>query len=124
MPGRPDQPVLQCRYRHTGRNDFGYREGRITLLNVAYEHKLGSRWDADIEANYRYSDHDQTDPSGTTDPDTVGSITYVTPRILFGAGGGWVLRGSAQIPLSDSGLNGHQNEKSVLNVGVTHLFGQ
>ncbi len=111
-----------AQYRNTGRNDFGYQYGRITLLNLAYEHKLGARWDGVIEANYRYAGHDQMDGSGTLDPDTGGSITYLTPRILFDAGGGWVLRASAQIPLSDSGLNGHQDEKVVFNLGVTHLI--
>jgi hypothetical protein len=34
------------------------------------------------------------------------------------------LRASAQIPLSDSGLNGTQDEKIVVNLGVTRLFKQ
>jgi hypothetical protein len=111
-----------AQYRHTGRNDFGYRYGRITLFNVAYEHKLGARWDAVLEANYRYAQHDQVDSSGTLDSDTGGSIMYLTPRLLFDAGGGWVLRASAQLPLSDSGLNGNQDEKAVLNFGITYLM--
>lgn len=111
-----------AQYRYTGRNDFGYRYGRITLLNLAYEHKLGSRWDAVIEANYRYAGRDQIDASGTTVPDTGGSITYLTPRILFDMGGGWVSRASVQVPLSDSGLNGNQDEQAVVNVGVTYLL--
>ena len=111
-----------AQYRHTGRNDFGYRYGRIQLFNVAYEHKLGTRWDAALEGNYRSSQHDQVDSSGTLDPDTGGSIVYLTPHLLFDAGGGWVLRASAQLPLSDSGLNGHQDEKAVLNFGITYLM--
>jgi len=82
MSGRPDQPALQCRCRHPDRSDFGYRHGRVTLLNFAYEHKFGSRWDAVIEADFRHSDRDQTDPN------TAGSMAYITPRILFDAGGG------------------------------------
>jgi len=109
-------------YRQTGRNDFGYRYGRVRLLNLAYEHKLSAKWDAAIEANYRMAGHDQVDTGGVTDPDTGGSIAYLTPRILFDAGHGWVLRASAQVPLSDSGLNGSQDEKIVVNLGVTRLF--
>jgi hypothetical protein len=109
-------------YRQTGRNDFGYRYGRIKLLNLAYEHKLSAKWDAAIEANYRFAGRDQVDGSGLTGPDTGGSIAYLSPRILFDAGHGWVLRASAQIPLSESGLNGMQDEKMVVNVGVTRLF--
>ena len=111
-----------AQYRHTGRNDFGYRYGRTTLFNLAYEHKLGARWDGVIEANYRYAGRDQVDTSGALEADSGGSITYLTPRILFDAGGGWVMRASAQVPLSNSGLNGKQDEKTVINVGVTRLF--
>jgi hypothetical protein len=109
-------------YRATGRNEFGYRYGDSVLLNVAYEHKLGGRWDGVLEANYRDADYDEMDGSGLLDPDTGGSIAYVTPRILFDAGHGWVLRGSAQLPLSQSGLHGVQREEPVWNLGVTHLF--
>jgi len=111
-----------AQYRQTGRNDFGYRYGRIKLFNVAYEHKLGARWDAVLEANYRSSGHDQIDRFGTLDADTGGSIVYLTPRLLFDAGGGWVLRASAQLPLSDSALNGNQNEKAVVNFGISYLM--
>jgi len=109
-------------YRHTGENDFGYRYGRIMLLNLAYEHKLGARWDGVIEANYRRSGKDQIDATDLEDPDTGGSIVYLTPRLLFDIGAGWVLRASAQIPLNQSGLYGHQQEEAVYNLGVTHLF--
>jgi hypothetical protein len=50
-------------------------------------------------------------------------MVYFTPRLLFDAGSGWVARASAQIPLSQSGLNGEQREKTVYNLGITHLFG-
>jgi hypothetical protein len=109
-------------YRLTGRNDAGYRYGRIALVNLAYEHKLGARWDGVIEANYRHAGFDETDASGNIDPDTGGSIVYVTPRLLFSAGKGWVVRAAAQIPLGQSGLNGNQHEQTVLNLGVTRLF--
>jgi hypothetical protein len=113
---------VSAQYRETGRNDAGYRYGQVSLFNVAYERKLGGRWDAVIEANYRHAGLDETDASRATDPDTGGSIAYLTPRLLFDAGGGWVLRASGQFPLSQSGLNGHQREKAVVNVGITRLF--
>lgn len=111
-------------YRHTGTNDYGYRYGRVYLANFAYEHKLGTRLDGVLDLNYRHAGTDRIDDTGTPDGDTGGSIAYLTPRLLFNAGGGWVLRASAQIPLSQSGLNGLQHEKAVLNLGVTHLFGR
>src|SRR6185436_1264747 len=81
-------------YRHTGRNDFGYQYGRVQLLNLAYEHKIGARWDGVVEANYRHAGHDEIDASGELDPDTGGAIVYLTPRLLFDAGHGWVIRAS------------------------------
>ena len=113
---------MSAQYRNTGRNDFGYRYGRVSLFNLAYEHKLGGRWDAVLEANYRHAGFDELDAQGETDPDTGGSITYLTPRLLFDAGHGWVARASAQIPLSQSGLHGEQHEKAVFNIGLTYLF--
>ena len=113
---------VSVQYRQTGRSDFGYRYGQAILLNLAYEHKLGSRWDAVVEANFRHARIDQTDSSGTRDSDTGGSMTYISPRLLFDIGNGWVARANAQIPLTQSGLNGNQREKTVLNFGVTHLF--
>jgi hypothetical protein len=111
-----------AQYRKTGRNDFGYQYGRVQLLNLAYEHKLGGRWDAVLEANYRHAGRDEIDASKELDPDTGGSIMYLTPRLLFDAGRGWVVRASAQLPLSQSDLNGEQHEKSVYNLGLTYLF--
>jgi hypothetical protein len=112
-----------AQYRHTGRNDAGYRYGRISLFNVAYEHKLGTKWDAVVEANFRHAGRDEIDDSHATDPDTGGSLVYLTPRLLFDVGGGWVVRAAAQIPLSQGGLYGEQHEKPVYNIGVTRLFG-
>ena len=116
--------VASVQYRYTGRNDFGYSYGNVGLANVAFDHRLSDRWDAVVEANYRNAARDETDFAGTRDPDTGGSITYLTPRVLFSAGRGWVLRGSAQIPLYQSGLSGKQQEKAVLNFGATYLFGR
>lgn len=113
-----------AQYRHTGRNDAGYRYGPVSLFNIAYEHKLGAKWDAVLEANYRHALRDEIDDTQVTDPDTGGSIVYVTPRLLFNAGAGWVVRVAAQIPLSQGGLYGEQHEQTVVNVGVTYLFNQ
>jgi hypothetical protein len=113
---------VSTQYRHTGRNDAGYRYGRTTLLNVAYERKLAPRWDAVLEANYRHAGRDEVDDTHLLDEDTGGSIVYLTPRVLFDLGSGWVARASAQVPLSQSSLNGAQDEKTVFNVGITKLF--
>lgn len=113
---------VSTQYRHTGRNDAGYQYGRTTLVNVAYERKLAARWDAVLEANYRHAGRDEVDDTGLLDEDTGGSIVYVTPRVLFDLGSGWVARASAQVPLSQSSLEGAQHEKTVFNLGITKLF--
>jgi len=111
-------------YRATGRNDAGYEYGNAFLANVAYEHKLGSRWDAVLELNYRDAGRDEVARDGTTDGDTGGTMWFVTPRLLFDVGHGWVIRASAQLPVTQSGLHGEQEEKAVINLGVTHLSGR
>jgi hypothetical protein len=111
-------------YRETGRNDAGYRYGNALLANFAYEHKLGSRWDMVVEFNYRNAGRDEIDHSGEVDPDTGGTMYFVTPRVLFDAGHGWVFRASAQLPVTQSGLNGFQDEDAVINLGVTLLAGK
>ncbi len=58
--------------RQTGQNDYGYRYGNIKLVNLGYENKLGSRFDAMIQANHENSGRDRVDATGMTDPDTGG----------------------------------------------------
>jgi hypothetical protein len=108
--------------RLPGANDFGYQYGDISLLNFAYERKLTANLDSVLELNYRHAGRDRVDDSGSYDPDTGGSILYLTPRVLVNVGG-VVLRFAAQIPVSES-LYGVQDEKPVYNVGFTRSFGK
>jgi hypothetical protein len=108
-------------YRHTGENGFGYRYGRIFLANLAYERKLAGRLDAVVELNYRWAGKDVDD--GEDAPNTGGSLLYVTPRLLVDLGGGFVLRGAVQVPIA-RGLNGVQEEKAVVNAGLSYVFGR
>jgi hypothetical protein len=108
-------------YRSTGRNDFDYRYGNVWLANLAYEHKLRAGFDGVLELNYRHTDRDSIDRDSGLDDNTGGSIVFVTPRLLFSLGKGWVVRASAQIPLSQSSLNGAQDESTVVSLGITYL---
>lgn len=108
--------------RLPGANDFGYRYGDISLLNFAYERKLTANLDSVLELNYRHAGRDRVDDAGNFDPNTGGSILYLTPRVLVNVGG-VVLRFAAQIPVSES-LYGVQDEKPVYNVGFTRSFGK
>jgi hypothetical protein len=109
-------------YRHTGENDLGYRYGRSVLFNAAYERKLSGRIDGVLELNFRHAQKDRANPTGELGENTGGSVLYVTPRLLFDAGHGVVLRAAAQIPIARD-LNGAQKERAVFNAGVSFLFG-
>jgi hypothetical protein len=108
-------------YRGTGANEFGYAYGDIALANLAYERKLFAMLDTVVELNYRYAATDEIDASGTTDPNTGGSVLYVTPRVLVPVAQGLVARVAVQVPAWKD-LNGVQEEKAVVNSGVTYLF--
>ena len=109
-------------YRRTGTNDFGYRYGSYVLANVSYEHRIGSRMDGVVEANFRHAEQDVVDANGTRDPDTGGALLYLTPRLLFDVGHGLVLRAAVQIPVVKD-LNGFQKERAVVNLGITYAIG-
>ena len=110
-----------AQYRGTGRNSFGYKYGNIVTTNVAYERKLTDRFDAVVEANFRHSGRDQVDATGEEDPNTGGSVLYISPRLIVDVGGGVVLRLGVQIPTWKS-LYGVQSEKVNVNAGLTFLF--
>src|SRR5262249_46284037 len=112
---------VSVQYRGTGRNSFGYKYGNIATANAAYERKLSDVFDAIVELNFRHAGRDQVDASGVEDPNTGGSILYVTPRLLVAVSPKVVLRVAAQIPVWKN-LYGVQSEKANVNAGVTLLF--
>lgn len=107
-------------YRRMGTNDFGYQYGDVKLLNFGYERKLGKRLDASLEANYRDAGKDRIDAEEGFDPNTGGSVLYLSPRLSADFGRGVVGRLSFQIPVADH-LDGDQTEKAVANFGLTFL---
>jgi hypothetical protein len=110
-------------YRYTGTNRHGHRYGSALLANLAYERKVGGRVDGVVELNFRSAAQDVVDASQARDPDTGGSLLYVTPRVLVDLGKGVVLRAAVQIPTFRS-LNGFQQERAVVNIGLTYLVGR
>lgn len=107
--------------RRTGSNDFGYRYGNTTLANLAYERKFTPVLDGILEINYRNAGRDRLDDSGLLDPNTGGSVYYLSPKLGFDLGHGLVARAAAQIPIQKS-LHGEQKEKAVVNLGLTVVF--
>jgi len=110
-----------AQYRHPGTNDFGYQYGASWLANLAYEHKLGARVDGVVELNFRDAAHDVAEDGQL--PNTGGIVLYLTPRLLFDLGKGVVLRAAAQVPIVKD-LNGVQEERAVVNAGITFLLGR
>jgi Putative MetA-pathway of phenol degradation len=110
-------------YRRTGTNRYGYRYGSSALASAAYEHKLGGRLDAVAELDFRHAGQDRVDASGALDGDTGGTLLYASPRLLLSLGHGLVARAAAQIPVARR-LNGFQTERTVVNLGVTYVFGR
>jgi len=108
-------------YRSTGSNRFGYQYGNIWMANAGYEHKLGRLFDAALELNYRDAGRDRIDRDGFLDPNTGGSLLYLSPKLIVDFGKGLVGRLSVQVPVAD-GLNGDQKERTVANIGLTYLF--
>jgi hypothetical protein len=108
-------------YRKTDRNDHGYLYGDSVLANIGYERKLGKRWDAAVELNARDAGRDEMDADGEEDPNTGGAILFASPRLLVDLGRGIVARLAVQIPVWDD-LEGEQEEKTVLNLGLTATF--
>jgi hypothetical protein len=108
-------------YRGTGRNDFGYKYGDSTIATLAYERKLTEPLDAVLEFDFRHARRDQVDSEGVVDPNTGGTVLYITPRLLFAIGSHVALRAAVQIPIVEN-LYGIQDEKVNVNGGVTLLF--
>jgi hypothetical protein len=108
-------------YRGTGRNDFGYKYGDSTIATLAYERKLTEPLDAVLEFDFRHARRDQVDFEGVVDPNTGGTVLYITPRLLFAIGSHVALRAAVQIPIVEN-LYGVQDEKVNVNGGLTLLF--
>ena len=108
-------------HRRTGANDFGYEYGDASLANLGYERKLRGSLDAVVELNFRYAGRDRIDAAGTLDPNTGGSLLYVTPRLVVDLRRGLVGRLAVQVPVRRN-LNGDQEERAVANIGFTYLF--
>ncbi len=110
-----------AQYRGTGRSAFGYKYGDIAMANLAYERKLSEVFDGVVELDFRHAKRDQVSADREVDPNTGGSVLYVTPRLLVNLRKGIVARLAVQVPVVER-LFGVQDEKVNYNVGLTFLF--
>lgn len=108
--------------RANGRNDFGYKYGNAVLANLAYERKLAGRLNGVFEVNYRYAAQDEEEV-GEKDPNTGGSVLYLSPKILvrLDKSQGLFFRIGVQIPVVEN-LFGDQDEKVNVLTGLTVRF--
>jgi hypothetical protein len=102
--------------RWSGRNASGYRYGDAFTAVAAYQRGMNSWMSAAAEFNFRVTDKDDND--GVLDPNTGGSVLYVTPRVNLALGRGPVaLRLGVQIPVMQR-LYGDQNEHTNFLTGL------
>jgi len=106
--------------RFNGRNDVGYHYGNAMLANLGFEKKLSGRLNAIVEANFRRAAKDEPTLGGE-DPNTGGSVLYLSPRLLVRLDQSLFLRVGVQVPVVKD-LYGDQNEKVNLLTGLTLRF--
>ncbi|HYU35102.1 MAG TPA: hypothetical protein VEW48_23360 [Thermoanaerobaculia bacterium] len=106
--------------RRMGRNDFGYRYGDVSMATAGYERKITAALDGVLTLDFRDAGRDLVGDEGS-DPDTGGRLLYVSPKLSRDFGRGLVGRLSVQVPVVED-LNGDQDEKAVVNLGVTWLY--
>ncbi len=106
--------------RVNGRNDAAYHYGDAVVANVGWEKRLAKRINGVVEVNYRWADKDEP-AIGETDPNTGGSVLYVSPRVLFQIRPGLFFRLGIQAPIVKR-LYGDQDEKVNILSGLTARF--
>lgn len=106
--------------RFNGRNDAGYHYGNAVLANLGYERRIGPRLNAILEANFRRAAKDEPTP-GESDPNTGGSMLYLSPRVVLKLDRTLFLRVGVQVPVVKD-LYGDQDEKVNLFTGVVVRF--
>ena len=106
--------------RFNGRNDAGYHYGDVALANLGYERKFGGRVNAALETNFRYAAKDEPQV-GEEDPNTGGSVLYLSPRLVIQIDPKVSFRLGVQIPVLKD-LYGDQDEKVNLLTGFAVRF--
>jgi hypothetical protein len=101
--------------RWNGRNAAGYRYGDAILSTLAYQRGFSARISAGGEINYRYAERD--DSARMRDPNTGGTVFYLSPKMSITLRGPLALKLGVQIPVIQR-LSGDQNEHVNLQSGL------
>jgi hypothetical protein len=101
--------------RWNQRNAAGYRYGDVLVANVAYQRPWSDRLSACGEFNFRFAAKDVN--GSAYDPNTGGSVLYLSPKLLFKLSGPAVLQLGLQFPVFQN-LYGDQNEHVNIQSGV------
>ena len=124
---------LSALYRENLEGSLHYRYGDVVLANLALDAPLSHFFSAPLfglltpgaELNFRYAGKDRSHGSGYDD--SGGSVLYATPSIRIRLPGipglrAPSLRLAVQVPLTDTWLNGQQDERPTWSAGLGMAF--
>jgi hypothetical protein len=106
--------------RTNGRNARGYHYGGAVIVDLGLDKALSEQVNGVLELKFRHAGGDEV-TEGTLDPNTGGSVVYLSPHVLFKLGPKFLLRLGLQVPVVKS-LTGVQSEKVDLLSGLTVRF--
>jgi hypothetical protein len=110
--------------RWNGTNADHYRYGDVLLANLAVLRAFASSVSGSLELNYRASNRDRSagdDGMGALDPNTGGSVLYLSPKGQFTLASPVGLQLGVQIPVARN-LNGDQREFANFESGLVFAF--
>ena len=102
-------------YQVNGTNDQNFAYGDVWRYNFAAQKTLGKLFDLIGEINGRYAQYDQE--SGENDPNSGGSVVYVSPGLRLRMFSALSLRAQVQIPVIEE-LHGVQDEDVNFRTGL------
>jgi hypothetical protein len=106
--------------RLESRNDAGHRYGDAVVGSVAAQWPFTPRLFGVMQVDAREAGQDEVAP-GVPDPNTGGTVVYLSPRLLFQLQRLVFLRFGVQVPVVER-LHGDQDEKVNVLAGLTVRF--
>lgn len=107
-------------YQITTENTLDYKMGETLLLNAGASYRLTEKWVTSLQANLRYSPHDEF--KGVEVPSTGGTWVYVTPGFKVQASPNTALYAHLQLPVYQRVNEVNLVPRYQLILGVSHAF--